>query len=405
MTTSFFKKIVIALPSLVMLQSANAQIVTLSGRKLNTITTAVPFLRISPDSRAGAMGDVGIATEADANDTHWNIAKIVTNKKKTGASLTYTPWLRDLVPDINLAYLTGYTKFGENDNQAISASLRYFNLGTIAFKNIDAQDLGTGYPRELAIDLGYSRKLSQYLSLGIAGRYTNSNLSAGPATLPGSAIKPGNAFGADLGVFYSKPMSDDENGDRLNFGLALSNLGTKISYNNVRKDFIPTNLGIGSSYKYRIDEFNSISFSVDANKLLVPSPFWYKNGKGEDSAQGYDISKSVINGLFSSFGDAPGGGAEEFREIMWSFGTEYSYQNQFFARGGYFYEDASKGNRKFATVGLGFKYNVFTLNLAYLVPSGSNINRNPLSNTVRFSLLFDFEAAKKKKDEEAKEEE
>ena len=189
---------------------------------------------------------------------------------------------------------------------------------------------------------------------------------------------------------------DNEDGDRLNFGAAITNLGTKISYNNLRKDFLPTNLGIGAAYKYKIDEYNSMNFALDMNKLLVPSPQFYKNVNGEDSTQYYPTNVSVINGLFSSFGDAPGGVAEEFKEIMWSTGVEYAYQNQFFARAGYFYEDYTKGNRKCATLGLGFKYNVFNLNMAYLVPSGSGINRNPLSNTLRFTLLFDFDAAKKK---------
>jgi Type IX secretion system protein PorV len=407
MTNSFLKKIAIALPSLLLLQSvgANAQTtkVNVLGQ-LNTITTSVPFLRISPDARAGAMGDVGVATESDANDPHWNIGKLVMNKKKTGATITYTPWLRDLVNDIYMANIGGYTKFGEKDNQAVSVGLRYFNLGTIAFKNIDAQDLGIGNPREFAFDAGYSRKLSDNLSLGIAGRYINSNLSAGPATLPGSVFKPANAFAVDLGVFYTKPMNkENEDGDRLNLGLAITNLGTKVSYNNERKDFLPTNLGIGSSYKYKIDEFNSMNFALDLNKLLVPSPYWEVDSFGAVPRQKYRNDMSVINGLFSSFSDAPA--AEEFKEIMWSAGVEYSYQNQFFARAGYFYEDKLKGDRKYATAGLGFKYNVFTLNLAYVVPSGSGISRNPLSNTLRFTLLFDFEASKKLKDDKEDEEE
>jgi Type IX secretion system protein PorV len=403
---SFFRNLAIAVPSLLLLQSnygwSQTKPTILGQSRLNTITTAVPFLRISPDARAGAMGDVGVATESDANDTHWNIGKLVMNKKKTGGSITYTPWLRDLVGDIYLANLAGYTKFGENDNQAVSINMRYFNLGTIAFKSVDAQDLGTGNPREFAVDLGYSRKLSDKLSIGVAGRFINSNLSAGPATLPGTVFKAGNAFATDMGVFYTKPIkSEEENGDRINFGLAITNLGTKISYNNVRKDFLPTNLAIGAAYKYKIDEFNAINFALDMNKLLVPSPYFEKDSFGND-LQKYPTEKSVINGMFGSFFDAPF--AEEFNEIMWSAGTEYSYQNQFFARAGYFYEHATKGNRKYATVGLGFKYNVFTINLAYLVPSGSAINRNPLSNTLRFTMLFDFEAAKKEKDKKEEEE-
>jgi hypothetical protein len=410
MTNSFFKKVTLGLTSAVALTCsvANAQTTITGQSKLNTITTAVPFITISPDARAGGMGDVGIATESDANDIAWNIAKVVNNKKKTGASLTYTPWLRDLVPDINLAYLSGYTKFGTNNNQAVSGSLRYFNLGSINFRDANGIEQGTGLPREFAFDAGYSRKLSEKLSIGVAGRYINSNLSAGPSTIPGSIIKPANAFAVDLGVLYTKPMkADDENGDRLSLGATITNLGTKVSYNQLTKDFLPTKLGIGSSYKYKIDEFNAINFSVDATKLLVPSPYFENDTVGGIviPRQKYHREMSVINGLFSSFGDAPGGGAEEFKEINWSIGTEYAYQNQVFARAGYFYEHATKGNRKFATLGLGFKYNVFTLNLSYVVPSGSSINRNPLSNTLRFSLLFDFEAAKKAKADEDKDEE
>jgi hypothetical protein len=410
MTNSFFKKVTLGLTSAVALTCgvAKAQTTITGQTKLNTITTAVPFITISPDARAGGMGDVGIATESDANDIAWNVAKVVNNKKKTGASITYTPWLRDLVPDINLAYLSGYTKFGTNDNQAVTGSLRYFNLGSINFRDQNGIEQGTGLPREFAFDLGYSRKLSEKLSIGVAGRYINSNLSAGPSTIPGSIIKPANAFATDIGVFYSKPMkSDDENGDRLNFGATITNLGTKVSYNQLVKDFLPTKLGIGSSYKYKVDEFNAINFSVDATKLLVPSPYFITDTVGgiPRTRPAYHREKSVIDGLFSSFGDAPDGGSEEFKEINWSMGAEYAYQNQVFARAGYFYEHATKGNRKFATLGLGFKYNVFTLNLSYVVPSGSSINRNPLSNTLRFSLLFDFEAAKKAKADEDKDDE
>jgi Type IX secretion system protein PorV len=414
MTNSFFKKVTLGLTgaAVALCSCANAQSsgTTITGQtKLNTITTAVPFITISPDASAGAMGDCGIATESDANDIAWNIAKVVNNKKKTGASLTYTPWLRDLVPDINLAYLAGYTKFGTNNNQAISGSLRYFNLGSINFRDANGIEQGTGLPREFAFDAGYSRKLSEKFMVGVAGRYINSNLSAGPSTIPGSVIKPANAFAVDIAAFYTKPMnSEEENGDRLNLGATITNLGSKVSYNQLTKDFLPTKLGIGSNYKHKIDEFNAISFSLDATKLLVPSPYFENDtliGGQVVERQKYHREMSVINGLFSSFGDAPGGGSEEFKEVNWSIGTEYSYQNQVFARAGYFYEHATKGNRKFATMGLGFKYNVFTLNLSYVIPSGSNINRNPLSNTLRFSLLFDFEAAKKVKADEDKDEE
>ncbi len=394
MNTMFVKKLAAVSASLLLVNapSAFAQS-TILGQKLNTITTAVPFLRISPDSRAGAMGDVGLATDPDANDMHWNVAKLSANKKVNGASLTYTPWLRDLVPDINLVYLSGFHKL--NNYDAFGASIRYFNLGQINFKDINAQDLGTGFPREWAVDLGYSRKLNDNFHIGVAGRYIFSNLSSGPATQGTNPTKPGTSFAVDMGAYYTKPMSDAEDGDKLSLGLAITNLGQKVSYNNLRRDFLPTNLGLGSAYTYKIDEFNSMKFALDMNKLLVPSPYFVTDSATGKEVQKYNDKLSVVNGVFSSFSDAPGKGSEEFKEITWSMGAEYVYQNQFFARAGYFYEHATKGARKFATVGLGFKYNVFTLNLAYLVPSGSGISRNPLSNTLRFTLLFDLDAAKK----------
>jgi hypothetical protein len=394
MKTMFVKKLATVSASLLLVNapSAFAQ-VTVLGQKLNTITTAVPFLRISPDSRAGAMGDVGLATDADANDMHWNVAKLSANKKVNGASLTYTPWLRDLVPDINLVYLSGFHKL--NNFDAFGASIRYFNLGQINFKDINAQDLGTGFPREWAIDLGYSRKLNNNFHVGVAGRYVNSNLSSGPAGQSSNPTKAGTSFAVDMAAYYTKPMNEEEDGDKLSIGLAITNLGQKVSYNNLRRDFLPTNLGLGAAYTYKIDEFNSMKFALDMNKLLVPSPYFEKDPVTGNDVQKYNDKLSVVNGVFSSFGDAPGKGKEEFNEITWGLGTEYVYQNQFFARAGYFYEHPLKGARKYATVGLGFKYNVFTLNLAYLVPSGSGISRNPLSNTLRFTLLFDLDAAKK----------
>jgi hypothetical protein len=377
---------------------------TVLGQELNTITTAVPFLRICPDSRAGAMGDLGIATESDANDTHWNGSKLITNKKKTGVSLTYNSWLRDLVPDVYLAYLSGYTKLSDND--AISSSLRYFNLGSISLTDINAQSLGTGFPREWAFDVGYSRKLSDYMSVGTAFRYINSNLAAGPAASAGqNPTSPGRSFAADISGFYTRPMKkEEEDGDRLNLGFAITNIGTKISYNGIRRDFIPTNFGLGAAYIYKIDEYNKLKLGLDMNKLLVPTPGYYKDSSGQIQYT-YDQNTSVGNALFSSWNDAPGGFKEEMREITYSIGTEYAYQNQFFARGGYFYEHKTKGARQYASLGLGFKYTSFTLNLAYIVPSGSGINRNPLSNSLRFTLLFDFEAAKKKADKKDEDEE
>ncbi|MBK7762606.1 MAG: type IX secretion system outer membrane channel protein PorV [Bacteroidetes bacterium] len=379
--------------------SVNAQTTTSGqgvGPDFTTITTAVPFMRICPDARSGAMGDVGIALSPDANAQYWNVAKLAMSDKDAGASITYTPWLKDLVPDIFLAYLAGYVKFGdpEDKNQAISVSLRYFNLGDINYTDFNAQPAGTGKPREVAFDLGYSRKLSNVLSIGISGKIIHSNIINGAGNSNGVNYKPGNAFAVDFGMFYTKELNSNEEtgkGSSINAGLALTNLGSKISYSNNRKDFIPTNLGIGVAYNYAIDEFNKFTFAVDVNKLLVPSPKWVKNDSIGEYSFPIPEEKNVISGIFGSFGDATGGGSEELREVMLSIGAEYAYQNQFFARAGYFYESKQKGDRRFLSLGLGVKYNVFGLNFAYLVPSGAGVSRNPLSNTLRFSLLFDFD--------------
>jgi hypothetical protein len=398
MTISNIKRTLIMLPILTGMHSiCFAQSGQKVGENYNTITTAVPFLRISPDARSGAMGDVGIATEADANSGHYNIAKVVTNKKKTGLSITYTPWLRALVPDINLVYVAGYKQFGENNNQAVSGALRYFNLGTVDYRDINAVAVGEGKPREYALDAGYSRKLSSNLSLGVAGRFVHSNLASGPASTVGSNYKAGNSGAVDIGMLYTKKFdSESEEGNNLNIGAAITNLGTKMSYDNgINRWFLPANLGVGTAYKYVIDEFNTFTTAVDFNKLLVPTPN-YVDSEGY-VIQGAYSTAPVLTGAFSSFSDAPGKGKEELSEINTSLGLEYAYQNQFFARAGYSYEAKYKGDRKFATVGLGFKYNVFTLNLSYVIQSGNNVNRNPLSNTLRFSLLFDFDKMKEQR--------
>lgn len=372
---------------------ALAQNTSTDGR-VNTITTAVPFLRISPDARSGAMGDVGIALSADANSQYWNVAKIPFASKKFGISMTYTPWLKDLVPDIFLAYVSGYGKFGKDDNQAISASLRYFSLGDINFTNDVGDASGTGKPREYAFDLGYSRRLSPYFSTGLTMRYIRSALATGVSQTQGTDLKPGNAFAADLGIFYSKTKEIDEfRNSNFSFGAVVSNIGSKISYNSTRRDFIPMNLGLGAAYTYQMDEYNKVTFALDVNKLLVPTPL---DSLPEDPNRGqYYPDKGVVSGLFGSFGDAPDGFKEELKEFQVSLGAEYWYQNQFALRAGYFWEDKTKGDRKYLTVGGGVRYNVFNLNFSYLIPSGSGINRNPLSNTFRFSLMFEFDKLKK----------
>ncbi len=368
--------------------TALAQSTNINGSNVNTVTTAVPFLRISPDARSGAMGDVGIAISPDANAQYWNISKLPFASKKYGISATYTPWLKDLVPDIFLGYISGYAKFGNEDNQAISGSLRYFSLGEINYTDVNAQPLGTGKPNEFSVDLGYSRRLSENLSTGLGFRYIHSAIATGLAAAPGIDYKPGNAFSADLGVYYTKTKELDEGrSSNLSLGAVLSNVGTKISYSSTHRDFIPINLGLGGAYTYQADEYNKVTFALDVNKLLVPTP---QDLNGDGFADTIP-NKTVISGMLGSFGDAQGGFSEELKEFQVSLGAEYWYQDQFAVRAGYFYENKLKGDRRYFTAGLGVRYNVFNLNFAYLIPSGSGITRNPLSNTFRFTLMFEFD--------------
>lgn len=359
----------------------SAQIGTgqLDGR-VNTINTAVPFLRISPDARSGAMGDVGVAISPDANAMYWNLSKLPFAPVKSAVSVTYTPWLKELVNDVFLANVSGYTQLDEL--QAISASLRYFSLGNIEFTDITGGSLGNYRPREFAFDAGYARKLSDHFSVGVALRYIYSNLASGQ-NANGQAIRAGKTVAGDVSAFYTKDFEkDDGTVNTLNLGLALTNLGGKVSYTQSaqNKDFIPSNLGLGAAYTVGLDEYNKLTFALDINKLLVPTP---------DSARKYQ-EKGVVDGIFSSFGDAPGGFKEEMQELMYSVGMEYWYNDQFAVRAGYFNENKNKGNRKYFTAGIGVKYDIFGLNFSYLVPSGSGIQRNPLSNTLRFTLTFDL---------------
>jgi len=356
-----------------------------SAEPINVVTTAVPFLRISPDARAGGMGDAGIATTPDPNSPFWNLAKTPFSLSKTSISATYTPWLRGLgLNDVYLMALAGYYKL--DDEQALSSSVRYFSLGNIQFTDFAGNDLGSFRPREFSIDLGYSRKLTEKLGIGGSLRYINSNLAGGQST-NGVTYKAGNAVSFDLSLFHNNVT--EANGGWA-WGVVLSNLGSKIAYTNDvnNKDYIPANLGIGASYTKVIDEQNKVSFALDINKLLVPTPPTATNDPATDSAalvkyRGYGVMQS----WFKSFSD----GGNEFKELMFSVGAEYTFQDQFMFRAGYFYEDKTKGNRKYFTLGAGIKYNVFGLNFSYLIPSGNGVNRNPLSNTLRFSLLFDLD--------------
>ena len=349
---------------------------------LNSISTAVPFLRIVPFSRAAGMGDAGIAISADANAMHFNPSKLVFAEKDLSMAATFTPWLRALgLDDVYMAYLSGYKKL--DDLQAVGGSLRYFSLGTIQFTDNDGNLIGNGNPYEFELATAYSRKLTDNFAASIGAKFVFSDLASGqqvPGT--GETIEPGSAFAADIGLTYQTPIDMDGLDSDLRLGLALSNIGQKITYtNSINRDFLPSNFGLGAAWELQLDNYNSFTIATDINKLMVPTPSFDPNGP--DSRD-----QSVISGVLSSWGDAPGGGSEELRELMYSIGMEYWYDKQFAFRAGYFSEHSTKGNRKYATVGLGLKYNVFGLDLSYLVPTTSQ--QNPLDNTLRFTLVFDF---------------
>ncbi len=374
----------------------NAQTLNISelDGRVNTITTAVPFLTIAPNSRAGGMGDVGVATSPDANSQHWNAAKYVFIENDFGVSISYTPWLRELVNDISLSYLSGYKRI--NKNSAIAASLRYFSLGNITFRNRSGKYLRAFNPNEFAVDVSYSMLLTDGLSGAITLRGIYSNLTGGISSSGGSDTRPGRAVAGDIAVFYTKDIRLSGKKSVMSYGLQISNIGNKVSYtDDSEADFIPTNLKLGGNLTHNFDEYNLLSFSIDFNKLLVPTqPIYDKDG---NITAGKDPDVSVPAGIFGSFNDAPGGSKEEFREINTSFGLEYWYNQRFAIRTGYFYEHATKGNRKFFTMGLGLKLNAFQLDFAYLLAK----QRNPLQNTLRFSLLFDFEGMKRSKRNES----
>jgi hypothetical protein len=378
------------------------QNVQIDGRQ-NTITTAVPFLMISPDSRAGGMGDAGVATPNDINAIHWNASKLAFLDKKGGVSISYVPWLRALVPDVSLSYLSAYGHI--NDRSTIGGSLRYFALGEIQFTDIVGNSLGNYNPNELAVDLAYAQKLSDQFSVGIAFRYINSNI-AGGANLSQTPIKPGRSFAGDITAYYRNKTKIDKYRVNYAFGGAITNIGSKITYTDAQEEnFIPINLRLGGYGQIEIDKYNTIGFTLDFNKLLVPTPPVYSynaNGQLELDADGKPVIAAgkdnrdlpIVAGMLQSFSDAPGGFKEELQEINICGGLEYWYDKQFALRGGYFYEAPNKGNRKYMTLGVGLRYNVFGLDVSYLV---SFQQRNPLDNTLRFTLMFDLDAFKSQK--------
>jgi len=353
--------------------------------KYNPISTAVPFLTISPDSRHGAMGDVGVATSPDANSQYLNPSKYAFTEGKYGFSLSYTPWLRELVNDINLAYLAGFYRI--DNNQVIASSLRYFSMGDITLTGLDQMNMGTVSPSEFALDFSYSRKLSDRFSGGVALRYIRSDLSGGMAGSDAGAEQytAGNAFSTDVSFYYFNKWGGTGTSKSIAAGINFSNIGSKISYDDgSNKDFLPANMKLGTTFTNEFDDYNALSISLDVNKLMVPTP----SGTGDNIS-----NKSVISSIFGSFSDAPGGFSEELQEFTISTGAEYWYNKQFALRAGYFNETQNKGNRKFFTAGVGVKMNIAAIDFSYVIPVQRN---SPLANTIRFTLLFDVDSFNKK---------
>ncbi len=372
------------------------------GKQTNTVTTAVPFLTIAPDARGGAMGDAGVATSPDANSMAYNPAKYAFIESKVGFSAAYSPWLRALVNDINLAYIAGYYRL--DDKQTLAASLRFFSLGDITFTDDAGNVIGNFRPNEFAIDGTYSRKFSDTWSGAVVARFIYSDLTQGQV-VQGQQTKAGTSIAADIAVYHQRELNiRSVDHAEFAFGINISNIGQKISYTDAttEKDFIPTNLKFGPRLTIDLDDYNRLSFTADINKLLVPTPPVYATDSSGNNivdengnkviAAGMDPDVSVVSGMVQSWYDAPDGFEEEMREFYFSIGAEYWYNKVFAVRTGFFYEDKYKGNRKFFTLGAGLRYNVFGLDFSYLIPLAQ---QNPMENTLRFTLIFDFDAFNK----------
>lgn len=361
----------------------------------NAITTAVPFLTIAPESRSGGMGEVGAATEVDVWSIHWNAAKLAYADKDMSVGLAYTPWLRNIgISDIDLVKLAGYKKIDKMST--VGASLLYFSMGNIVFTNINGEQTGQEHePKEFAVDLMYSRKLSEKLSMSTGPRFIYSNLTGGASSNPLEETKPGRTVAFDIGWFYKDEIKLQGNPADLTFGLTLTNMGGKIGYADVDgKDFIPASMRLGAGLKGNIDAYNALGVYVDFNKYLVPTPPhpYEDDSTGVVLYQGRDNDVSVPAGIFQSFSDAPGGFREEMHEVQFNVGAEYWYNQQFAVRAGYSHEHETKGGRKFYTIGFGLRLNVFGMDFSYLIPTIGTAS--PLANTLRFALNFDVEGLK-----------
>ncbi len=365
----------------------------------NVISTAVPFMMIAPDARSSAMGDIGVSTSPDVYSMHWNPAKYAFIEEDFSVGLAYSPWLRSLVNDMNIAYLAASKRV--SPKATVAASLRYFSLGDINYTGQGGSDLGTYSPNEWAMDVTYSRKLGNYISGAVAGRFIYSDLTQGVLDYS----KPAISVAADIAVFYTRDVYWFKDMDAVfSWGVSINNIGSKMNYNeaSLKKDFIPTNLRFGPTLKLDIDDFNSLAFSVDINKLLVPTPpIYMKDSLGSIIYDGTDPmiesgknnEVGPIQGMIQSFFDAPGGFKEELKEFTLGVGAEYWYNKTFNVRAGFFHESKMKGNRRYVTLGAGLRYNVFGLDVSYLVPVNNTATSgtNPLENTLRFSLTINID--------------
>lgn len=387
-----FKKSRIVFISALLTISVNifSQTVSVNGNGPTIIPTAAPFLTVDPESRAGGIGDAGVATSPDVNSMHWNPAKYAFIKSDAGIAVSYSPWLTNLhINDINLGYLAAYDRVAKD--QVIGASLRYFSYGSITFTDINGNVIKTAIPNEFAIDATYSRIFSDNVSGAVAFRYINSNLASG-TLVDNVTVNVGQSFAADIAAYYNNDIKLGDKKGKLSFGADISNIGTKMSYTSSQtiKDFLPTNLRLGGAITTDLDEYNSVTFTADANKLLVPTPP-ITNASGDSILKGRSSNVSVVTGMIQSFYDAPGGFKEELEEINYSIGLEYWYRKQFALRTGYFHESQEMGNQQYFTFGVGLKLNVIGFDFSYLVAN----QNNPLANTMRFTISFDFDAFRK----------
>lgn len=386
------KKVLLSLAAVSLLAlSANAAETV--DQTMNPLITAMPSLSIAPDARSAGMGDIGVATDADLNSLHWNAAKYAYMQSAGGITANYTPWLRKLVSDIDLAHIAGYYNFGDLGG-GIAASFTYFSLGNVSLTDNNGTVLQDVRPNEWSLDLSYYRKLHEYVSMAVALRFMYSDLNNGynSSTSTGSEMYPAWTMAADVSLYYHQPIELPMGTSYFSLGFALQNLGGKMTYDKIINNFIPATMRIGVNYELPFDKYNSLTFGVQADKLMVPSRL-SKYADGEDgrwTQEGYSALSSV-KGIFQSFADAPGGALEEFKEVRWGAGLEYSYNKQFFARFGYSYENYYKGNRNYLTAGAGFHLSIFSLDVAYCIGLSST---NPLDQTMRFTLGFDLAGIK-----------